>query len=115
MDEAPMEDAGNTSAQASVPGASSSDGDRQRVIDATGRRLKGRGAGGSSATTMGDGGSYEAVSTKSNGLGPAKCARALAPVALPTPLLYLQYPLTATHGLILRISILQRSRGGSSL
>ena len=48
----------------------------KRTADSAGRRLKGRGATGSTQTTMDDKGDFEVIPGSRSGRGPVKCARA---------------------------------------
>lgn len=61
FDEETMEDA-----------AAAGSSKRGGPTDVSGRRLKGRGATGSSSTTMGDQGAYDVIPAKGSGRGPAK-------------------------------------------
>ena len=75
---------GDAAIEAEAAAASSGAKGKAKASDSSGRRLKGRGAQGGSATTMEDKDAFESIEKGGSMQGPAKCAQ-LPPLAGPQP------------------------------
>ena len=60
---------------AGVSASTANKPERSKATDDTGRRLKGRGAAGTSSTTMGDSARFDSMPSRGSTRDPLKCAR----------------------------------------